>query len=223
MELKTEGLVLKRIHSRENDDVTFVFTRELGKVMVISRSTRKMRSKLRNALELFSLNTYFLVKSKKDSKYFTLVQAQHMSMFENMRLSLRKIGFSYLVMELLYKFTEIEDRHEELFDIAKDVLSTVDSGAYSNVENTESYFKLKLLHNTGFDLTSDSDYLRDKKATAVIKKTMEHIMACEDPRTLDVDYDTIRDINMLIDGYIIQVLGEDIFSNRILDGIKNAH
>jgi recombinational DNA repair protein (RecF pathway) len=40
MELKTDGIVLKRHRLGEKDDITFIFTRELGKVMVSSRGTR---------------------------------------------------------------------------------------------------------------------------------------------------------------------------------------
>jgi recombinational DNA repair protein (RecF pathway) len=222
MELKTDGIVLKRHRQGEKDDITFIFTRELGKVMVSSRGTRKLESRLKPVLELFSLNNYFLVKSRKDSKYFTLVQAEPIKMFQNMRLSLRKIGFCYLVVELLNKFTEIEDPHVELFDTARNIMEIVESGDYSNVENIESFFKLKILKYSGYDLVDDAQYFRDKKVDKGIRELIRGIESVPDVKNLDIDYDVIRDVNMLIDGYIIHILGEDISSSKFIMGIKNG-
>jgi DNA repair protein RecO len=158
MELKTEGIVLKRYKKGENDDITVIFTRAAGKVLVSSRSTRKMSSKLRPTLELFSLNEYHLEKRKKESQFYTLIQSKSLKMFENMRVSLRKIGFSYLVVELLNKFLQLEDGQAGLFELTKNVLHVVDSGNYINIENMESYFKLKLLELSGFDITEDTSF-----------------------------------------------------------------
>jgi hypothetical protein len=223
MELKTDGIVLKRHRLGEKDDITFIFTRELGKVMVSSRGTRKLESRLKPVLELFSLNKYYLVKSRKDSRYFTLVQAEPIKMFQNMRLSLRKIGFCYLVVELLNKFTEIEDPHAELFDTARNIMEIVESGDYSNIENIESFFKLKILKYSGYDLVKDAQYFREKKAEKGVRELIRGIESVPDIKNLDLDYDVIRDVNMLIDGYIIYILGEDISSSKFIMGIKNGN
>ena len=222
MELKTDGIVLKRYRQGETDDITVIFTRDMGKVLVSSKSTRKLSSKLKPALELFSLNRYVLVKGRKDSRYFTLTQAENVKMFESTRLSLRKIGFSYLVMELLNKFTEIEDPNSELFDLALDIMNIVESGDYSNVENIESFFKLRILKYSGYDLTGDAEYLREKRVAKEAKALLATILDAPDAKKLDVEYDIIRDLNMLIDSYIIYILGEDIFSARFLQGLKDG-
>lgn len=221
MELKTEGIVLKRHRSGEKDDITFIFTRALGKVMVSSKGTRKLMSKLKPALELFSVNNYQLLRSKKDSKYFTLINAQPVKMFQNMRNSLRKIGFCYLVVELLNKFTEIEDPHEELYDAAKQIMDIVESNTYSNIENIESYFKLMILKYAGYDLATDALYLKDHHISREIKELFRMIQSSPDASKLDVEYDVIREINMAIDSYVVHTLGEDVFSTKFIDGLRN--
>ena len=221
MELKTEGIVLKSHRSGEKDDITYIFTRGLGKVMVTSKGTRKMSSKLKPALELFSVNNYQLLKSKKDSRYFTLITAEPVKMFQNMRNSLRKIGFCYLVVELLYKFTEIEDAHEELYDAAKQIMEIVESGDYSNIENIESYFKLMILKYAGYDLAKDSVYLKEHHISKEIRELFRVILTSPDVAKLDVEYDVIREINMAIDAYVIHTLGEDVFSTKFIDGLRN--
>ena len=221
MELKTEGIVLKKQRSGEKNDITYIFTRGLGKVMVTSKGTRKLESKLNTMLELFSVNEYHLLKSKKDSKYFTLIAAKPVKMFQNMRNSLRKIGFCYLVVELLNKFTEIEDPHEELYDAAKQILDIVESNTYSNIENIESYFKLMILKYSGYDLVKDAQYIKDNHISREIIKLFVMILSSPDAAKLDVEYDVIREINMAIDAYVIHILGEDVFSTKFIDGLRN--
>ena len=221
MEIKTEGIVLKSHRSGEKDDITFIFTRELGKVMVTSKGTRKLSSRLKPALELFSINKYHLLKSRKESKYFTLINAEPVKMFQNMRNSLRKIGFCYLVVELLNKFTEVEDPHEELYDAAKQIMDIVESGQYSNIENIESYFKLMILKYAGYDLAKDSLYLKDHSISGEIRELFRMIISSPDAAKLDVDYNIIREINMAIDAYVIYTLGEDVYSTKFIEGLRN--
>jgi recombinational DNA repair protein (RecF pathway) len=222
MELKTEGIVLKRFKKGESDDITVIFSREAGKILVSSRSTRKISSKLKFAIELFSLNNYQLEKRNKDSQFFALINAQSLKMFENMRVSLRKIGFSYLVVELLNKFLQLEDKHEDLYGITKELLHIVDAGEYANIENVESFFKLKLLTLSGFDMTGDQAYLKSRRVGGEIKRLIESIESSNSAGGLDTEYSKIREINKVIDSYIIHVLGEDIFSTKFLESMKNA-
>lgn len=220
MELKTEGIVLKRYKKGENDDITVIFTRAAGKVLVSSKSTGKMSSKLRPTLELFSLNEYHLDKRKKESQLYILISSKSLKMFENMRVSLRKIGFSYLVVELLNKFLQLEDSQAGLFELTKNVMHAVDSGGYVNIENVESFFKLKLLELSGFDITEDLSFLKQRKAGSETASLLHAIRISGDPGKLDIEYDRIRELNMVIDAYIIQVLGEDISSNKFIKGLK---
>jgi len=220
MELKTEGIVLKNYNKGENDNITVIFTREEGKVLVSSKSTRKIKSKLKFCIELFSLNKYFLVRKNKGSKYYTLAQAEPLRTFESVRNSLRKIGFSYLVVDLLNKFLQLEDPHVELFDITKEVLHVVDGGAYSNIENVEAFFKLKLLSLAGFNLSDDSAFLSSSDAVKKVKETVSEVKKSDNPSKLDIEYSLIREANMLIDSYIIHQLGEDVASLRMLGGIR---
>jgi hypothetical protein len=221
VEIKTEGIVLKRNRLGEKDDITYIFTRDIGKIMVSSRGTRKLESKLKYALELFSMNRYQLVKSRKDSKYFALITAEPINMFQNMRSSLRKIGFCYLVVELLNKFTEIEDPHPELYDSAKRIMHIVEDGSYSNIENVESYFKLAILKYAGYSLVKDTQYLKDNHIGKEIKELLTMIEQTPDIRKLDIEYDVIREINMAVDAYVIYILGEDVFSNKFINGLHH--
>jgi len=219
MEIKTEGIVLKRYRTGEADDITLIFTLQNGKVLVSSKGTQKISSKLKFCLEIFSYNRYHLIKKNNNSQFFRLIGAEHIKMFENIRESLRKIGFAYLVVELLNKFLEIEDESPEIFELTKTVLHIIDSDLYPNVELLESFFKLKLLKLCGFDLTKDSNYLQNKDTR--FKHSLNTILEAIMPQKLKFDFDILRDINMTINSYIINVLGEDVHSSKFLESIKS--
>jgi len=218
MEIKTDGIVLKRYKTGEADDVTVVFTSTNGKILISSKSTQKITSKLKFCLENFSYNAYHLIKKNRNSQFFKLIGAQPLKMFENIRLSLKKLGFAYLVVELLNKFLELEDAQVEIFNMTKDILHIVDSGLYPNIELLESFFKLKLLKLSGFDLTKDNNYLKHKDTK--FKQNLNVILSSSEPMNLDFDFDILRDINIFLNSYIIQILGEDINSSKFLESIK---
>ncbi|MBP7792835.1 MAG: DNA repair protein RecO [Candidatus Goldbacteria bacterium] len=219
MEIKTDGIVLKRYKSGESDDITIIFTLQNGKVMVSSKSTQKISSKLRSCLEIFSYNKYHLIKKNNNSQFFKLIGAEHVKMFENIRTSLRKIGFAYLVVDLLNKFLEMEDANREIFELTRDVLHIVDSELYPNIELLESFFKLKLLKFCGFDMTKDNNYLKNKDAK--FKSNLNTILYVKEVQKLKFDFDVLKDINMLINSYIINILGEDVHSSKFLESIKS--
>jgi len=219
MEIKTDGIVLKRYKSGESDDITIIFTLQNGKVMVSSKSTQKISSKLRSCLEIFSYNKYHLIKKNNNSQFFKLIGAEHVKMFENIRTSLRKIGFAYLVVDLLNKFLEMEDANREIFELTRDVLHIIDSELYPNIELLESFFKLKLLKFCGFDMTKDNNYLKNKDAN--FKSNLNTILYVKEVQKLKFDFDVLKDINMLINSYIINILGEDVHSSKFLESIKS--
>lgn len=219
MELKTEGIVLKRYKSGEADDISVIFTSDCGKVLVSSKSTQKISSKLKFSLEIFSYNNYHLIKKSRNSQFFRLIGAEHIKMFENIRASLRKIGFAYLIVELLNKFLEVEEENQEIFKLTKNVLHIIDSDLYPNVELLESFFKLKLLKLCGFDLTKDGNYLKNKDIK--FKHSLNTILDAIAPHKLKFDFNILREINMLINSYIINILGEDVHSSKFLELIKS--
>jgi hypothetical protein len=54
----------------------------------------------------------------------------------------------------------------------------------------------------------------------VVPGLLRSIQSSENPGELDIEYAQIREINKLIDSYIIQILGEDISSSKFLEGLK---
>ena len=217
MELKTEGIVLKRYRKGENDDITVIFTRDAGKILAASVSTRKPSSKLKITLDPFSLNTYSLLKKNENSGYFRLIQSAPVKMYQEMRKDLKKIGYFYLVAELVDKFLGVEDKNEDVFCMVKELFSLVDSGKYHDIGLLEGYFKVRLLKFAGFTISDNAVYMSKARVGSVIKTAMKEIEKEDDVLRFSIEKETIKEMNEFIDFYIISILGEEIRSSKFIE------
>ena len=102
----TKGIVLSSVPVGEADRIYKILTRDLGLVRARALSVRKSTSKLRGALEPFSLSQVSLVRGKE---FWRLTSAE----------LIKKIGSSGEVarpLSLLEKLVTGESPHQELFD-----------------------------------------------------------------------------------------------------------
>ena len=53
---RTQGLIIKKINYREADRIFIIYTQDFGKLKVLARAERKIKSKLRAGLKLFYLS-----------------------------------------------------------------------------------------------------------------------------------------------------------------------
>ncbi len=221
MEIKTDGIVLNNYTVNENDNITVLFTEQIGKTFILSKSTKKLTSRLKPVLELFSLNHYYLMRKKETTKYFRLIQASQFCAYENIRASLEKIYLAYLIAELLDKFLPAESPAEELFVLTKQILRHIDSVDYANDGFIESFFKLKLLKHAGFNITDNKIFLSESKTKKEIRDYFSHILEnTETIENMTVKDAPINEINYLIDTYIMYIIDDDIKSKKMLRAIK---
>lgn len=216
MEIKTDGIVLNNYIIKDNDNITVLFTEKIGKIYVISRGTKKITSKLKPTLELFSLNHYYLTRKDEKIKYFKLVQASQICAYETIRTSLDKIYLAYLIVELLNKFLPEESQSDDLFELSKYVLNKINLKINVNINRLESFFKLKLLKLTGFNMVDNLSFLVQSKIKKEIKDYVEYV--AHDLKNIDeisVMESTVTEANNFVDSYIMHIVDDSIKSKRI--------
>ena len=62
----SESIVLSRINYGDNDRIVTVITRDQGKIRLIAKGSRKLKSKLAAGIELFSVSEISFIKGKGD-------------------------------------------------------------------------------------------------------------------------------------------------------------
>jgi DNA repair protein RecO (recombination protein O) len=143
---RAESIVLKHQDWGEADRILTVFTREHGKLRVIAKGVRKIRSRRAGHLEPF---THVMLQLAKSKDMPIVTQADSLESFAVLREDLESIGYVSYAIELLDRFTYQEGENVSLFNLLKRTLERLAAGKVSTALVLR-YFEMRLLDLTGF-------------------------------------------------------------------------
>ncbi|HEV2472680.1 MAG TPA: DNA repair protein RecO [Chthonomonadales bacterium] len=111
------ALVLKRTNLGETDRILTLLTREHGKLKAVAKGSRRSRSRLSGATELFTAVRMLLATGKSLD---IVTQAEITDSFPSLRQDIDRLARATYLCEFLDRFTEERDAAagQELFDIA---------------------------------------------------------------------------------------------------------
>src|SRR2546423_13401264 len=121
---KAHGLVIRTADWSETSRIATLWTRELGKVRVLAKGGRRLKSNFESALDLLTVCSIVLLR-KSSGGLDLLTEAQVVERFPHLRQDLQALYAGYYVAELLADLTEDYDPHPILFDEALDALQTL--------------------------------------------------------------------------------------------------
>ena len=108
------GIILKERNYGESSKILDVFTREYGLIGVISKGSKKIKSKLSgvsNRLTYGIFNLYY-----KQDKLSTLISVDVINPFNNKKNNIINIGYATYLSELTYQIIKQSIKHEEIFN-----------------------------------------------------------------------------------------------------------
>jgi DNA repair protein RecO (recombination protein O) len=115
--VRTLGLVVRVVDVFETSLVVTLFSRELGKIGVMAKGARRLKSPLQGGLDLLGVSD--IVVLHKASEALDLVtEAVPVERFESLRRDLAALYAGYYIAELLSELTDLHDPHPKLFDAA---------------------------------------------------------------------------------------------------------
>jgi DNA repair protein RecO (recombination protein O) len=123
---KAQALVLRTTDWSETSRIATLWTREFGKVRVLAKGGRRLKSNFENALDLLSVCSIVLLR-KSSGSLDLLTEAQVTRRFPRLRNDLSALYAAYYVAELLADWTEDYDPHPPLFDEALETLQGLGS------------------------------------------------------------------------------------------------
>jgi len=118
---KATALVLRTTDWSETSRIATLWTREFGKVRVLAKGGRRLKSAFENALDLLTLCSIVLLR-KSSGGLDLLTEAQVVQRFPRLGQHLPALYAAYYVAELLNDWTEEYDPHPNLFDRALETL-----------------------------------------------------------------------------------------------------
>jgi DNA repair protein RecO (recombination protein O) len=144
---KARALVLRTTDWSETSRIATLWTREFGKVRVLAKGGRRLKSSFENALDLLTVcDIVFLRKSSGSLDLLT--EARVVQRFPRLRGDLAALYAAYYLAELLGEFTQDCDPHPGLFDEALAALEDFGPGAAVGLRVAR--FEMVLLQELGY-------------------------------------------------------------------------
>jgi DNA repair protein RecO (recombination protein O) len=115
---RTLALVLRTVEVFETSLVATLFTREMGKVAVLAKGARRLKSPAQGGLDLLGVSDIVLFP-KASEALDLLAEAVPVERFASLRRDLLALYAGYYIAELLTDLTDLHDPHPRLFDAAR--------------------------------------------------------------------------------------------------------
>lgn len=142
---RTEAIVLRRKDIGEADRILTLLTPERGKLRVVAKGIRKVRSRKAGHLELFTRASLLLAVGRELDQ---VTQAQTVEAYRPLREDLLRGAYAHYSVELLDRFTADHQESRELYDLLAATLGRL--CAVPDVAAAARYYELQVLALAGF-------------------------------------------------------------------------
>lgn len=141
----TQGIVLGRTDFGEADRIITMLTPDHGKLRLMARGVRRVKSKLAGGIELFSVSDITYIAGRGDIG--TLVSTRLDRHYGNIIKELERVQLGYEVMKLLNKTTE-DNPEPEYFDLLRAAYAALDDPSIDR-ELIQVWFQAQLIKLAG--------------------------------------------------------------------------
>ena len=144
---KTEVIVLKRINFGEADRLVTVFSKSHGKQRLVAKGIRKITSRKKGHLELF---TQVQLQVAKGKNLDLITEAATVNSFPKLRHNLNRVRIAYLLAELVDQLTAENQEQIGVYQLLASALTRLNSASAS--KDFIVNFEKELLTQLGFGL-----------------------------------------------------------------------
>lgn len=141
----SEGIILSRKNYGEADRILVIMTKNYGKVSLLAKGIRKLQSRKRGHLEIFSKVKFSAVTAKG---FDILTEATVLNNFSDLRLNLNKITLAYYFCEVVNKITREGEKQLTVYSLLTTALEQLETA--KNLKVLRKEFILKLLIEMGY-------------------------------------------------------------------------
>lgn len=172
---KTEGIVLKRMDFGEADRIITLYSKDQGKIRLISKGVRKMTSRKGGNIELFNHISIFAVEGKNLD---ILSEVEVTNDYKIWRSDLNCVGVAYYFCEIIDKLTPDNEPHFSLFLLLAEYLDKIGKNPPFNLVRG---FEERLLKELGYGIPEEIQEKKGSLKTYIESLTEKTIMT---PRIL---------------------------------------
>ena len=146
---KSEGIFLAKSPKGERDELFSVYTKDFGKVSLVVKSVREIKSKLRGGADLFYLAEIHFIEGKGGKK---LIESIVFNSFKGIRKDLLKVRVASKIGETVNELVQSEEKDKEIYRLLKNIFFFLDRASLSSLRIIllYYYFLFNLLSISGY-------------------------------------------------------------------------
>jgi len=158
-QLLTQGIILTRTDFGEADRIITLLTPDHGKLRLMAKGVRRIKSKLAGGIELFSVSHITFIEGK--GEVGTLISTRLVRHYGNIVKRIERVQLGYDLIKILNKSTE-DEPEQEYFDLLVEAFEALDEASVSE-ELIRSWFLARLItlagHRPNLQTTADGQAL----------------------------------------------------------------
>lgn len=153
-QLLTQGIILSRTDYGEADRIITLLTPDHGKLRLMAKGVRRLKSKLAGGIELFSVSHITFIQGRGDVG--TLVSTRLITHYGSIVKDIERVQLGYELIKQLNKATE-DEPEAEYFSLLDQAFAALDDAGI-DIQLIRTWFSAQLLRLSGHrpNLTSDA-------------------------------------------------------------------
>lgn len=151
----SEAIILSKKNYGEADRILVVYSKHFGQLRLLAKGIRKLKSRKRGHLEVFSHIKFYATSSSRGMDI--VAEVETVDSFDEIRRDLKRVAVGYYLCEILSSLTRDGEKNEKLFLLAVSFLS--DLKYSTSLRSLRVKFATEILVNLGF--WSEVDNLAD--------------------------------------------------------------
>ena len=121
---RTQSFFIKKTDRGEDSRLFTVYTKNFGKVKILGRAIRKIRSKLKSGAEIFCLSEIEFIQGKTHK---TLTDAIPIENFSFIRKDLKKLKIVHQIFEVLDDFISKEEKDDQVWRLLSETFDKLNN------------------------------------------------------------------------------------------------
>lgn len=157
-QIVTKGIVLRRTDFGEADRIVVLLTPDNGKLSLVAKGVRRLKSKLAGGIELFSVSSITFIKGR--GELGTLISARLEQNFGNIVKDINRVQLGYDLIKLLNNTIE-DDAEAEFFDLLEQAFVALNDFDIP-ADLVRVWFSAQMLRQTGHTPNVEATNVGDK-------------------------------------------------------------
>jgi len=167
---RTKGFFIKKVDRGEADRLFTIYTKDFGKLEILGKAIRKIKSKLRGGADLFYLSEIEFIQGKTHK---TLTDTILIENFSGIRKDLKRLKIAHQIANLLDNLVGLEEKDKQIWQLLLEAFQKLNS---LRSEIIYYYFFWNLVSVLGYQPQLQRDSLCGKKIDTDLAKILKLIL-----------------------------------------------